>query len=298
MRATLFVARALLLVLGWSAAWAGSPREPVTDRALREAAIQAVFAGMKVSWEAGRSIEDVWPKRAVDRGPITYPDAMAGEAVYRVTGPLANQAETCAAGNLVTGRLSDVREVRARMFRWPGRAETELLAVVQYDFRGASPAGFCWSLGLLVHLVRKDRVWHRQERYLLETQHHSSIERAELLDLDDSGLPMLVVESGVGGAMTAASTLQVFRLGDGRFEELLNTYSRMESGVEAGYTQDLDQAATKSEKGDGFRLVKRTYWENGRRWAQPRLSERFCRYGFGVNPRDVVFRQGLLRPLK
>ncbi len=296
MRAILLVSGVLLMTLGGSVAWAASPVAPVADAALREAAIQAVFAGMKVSREAGKSAHEVSSKPDPER--ISRPDALAGEAVYRVEGRATNEAERCAAEDMVTQRFSEVRQVRTRVFRWPGRAATELLVVVQYAFEGASPGGFCWSLGLLAHVVQRAGVWERREQYLLETQHHDAIQRAELLDLDESGVPMLVVESGVGGAMVAASTLQVFRLKAGRFEELLNEYSRMEYDLEEGYTQDLDPEGTKAERRKGFRLVKRTYWENARRWTEPRVSDQFRGYGFGVKRRDVRTRQRLLRPLK
>ena len=253
---------------------------------------------MKFSLEPGKRTNT--PRREKRPNPPrpTYPDAFAQEPVYRVTGPPTNGAERCAAEDLLTRTFSTVREVRLKVFPWPGKPNTDLLVAVQYKFLNAHPAGACWSIGLLVRLARNSETSQRRESYLLETQHHTSIQRVELLDIAATGLPELVVESDFGGVGTVGSTLQVFRLADGRFDEILNTQSRLEAQTDAGYIQELDIRATRAERGQRFRLKKTTYFENDTWFPKPRVSHLYLHRGAGVDKASQRFRQQLLTPLQ
>jgi hypothetical protein len=139
--------------------------------------------------------------------------------------------------------------VRFRLFRWPGEHGAGLVGVFQYDFSGANPALSCPSIGLLVHLVKREGNWEVHGRYLLETIHHRSLQRVEPIELTSDGVPELVIESDFGGAGTAGSSLQVFDLRRGAFQELLNTNSRLEYMDQDSYTQVLDVGQTMQTHG-------------------------------------------------
>jgi hypothetical protein len=216
---------------------------PVSDESLRLTALRAVFPGMQVLVDRGRKIDNSGPG---------WPDALAREVVYRVVGKAMNDAERGASEDLRSRTFSSTRQVRFKLFRWPNENEAGLLAVLQYDFSGANPALGCLSIGRLVHLVRNAAYWRRGDEYLLNTSHHSSLERIELPDLTGHGASELVIESDFGGAGTAGSTLQVFDLSHGRFEEVLNTDSRLQYFDQDSFTQVLDLRRTMRNHGQRF----------------------------------------------
>jgi hypothetical protein len=116
-----------------------------------------------------------------------------------------------------------------RLFRGPREDDSGLLVVLQYDFAGASPAMSCPSIGLLVHLHKQGGRWNVRDRYVLETVHHHAIQTIALVDLTGDAVDDLLVESNNGGAGVVAGSLQVFDLRRGYFEELLNSFSRLDS---------------------------------------------------------------------
>lgn len=263
--------------------------------------MHAVFPGMQISVEAGIRIDDSGPQERLKSVGPYYPDALADEWVYRVSGPAANAAERCASEDFGTPKFSQTRQVRFELFRWPGEAEAGLLAVLQYKFLDANPSPACWSLGLLVHLVSDSGNWQRHDEYLLETQHHGSVQRIELIDLAGSRTPQLVIESGLGGGAALASTLQVFELGKGGFEELVNEFSRLEDfvpGTEAVYTQVLDVPTTLKLRAQRFCVVKTTFMEDDT-WLRTPLASHPCyQRGEGIDPEDVKRRQQMLSRVK
>jgi len=270
--------------------------QPISDEALRVAALRAIFPGKQISINVGNKIEDSWPKQQEPRRPF-FPDALAGESVYSVIGEATNEAERTASENLQTGRFSKTRQVRIKLFHWPNARSRALLAVIQYDFAGANPALSCPSIGLLVQLVRNAGNWEWHNQYLLETTHHSSIQRIELVDLVGAGTDELVIESSYGGAGTAGSSLQVFDLSQGRFDELLDTNSRLEYQDLEGYTQVLDVERTVHNRGQLFCVLKSTLFENGKWFDPPRVSRPCYKRGEGVDSRKVRGRNAILAPL-
>jgi hypothetical protein len=124
----------------------GAATQPVADEALHVTALRAIFPRAQVSIEPGRKLNLGGPNKPKP-GELTFPDALADEDVYRVSGKPTNELERTASDD-----LSNTREVRVRLFRWPNESGAGLLAVLQYDFPGVTPAGCCWSIGLLVHL--------------------------------------------------------------------------------------------------------------------------------------------------
>lgn len=262
-----------------AAAIHGETRQPISDEALRMLALRATFTGMEVSIDQGERIDDSSPEKPKP-GEIVSQDALAGEPVYLVIGKATNKAEKWASEDIITGRFSNTRQVRFRLFRWPNASADEFLAVLQYGFAGANPAMSCPSIGLLVHLVRNVANWELRDEYLLETVHHHSIRGVEMLDLTGDGVDELVIESDFGGAGVWGSSMQVFDLSHGHFQELLNTDSELEDSDQEGFTQTLDIGATVRSHGQRFCFSKTTLFEKGRWFKPPQVSHPCYKRGY------------------
>jgi hypothetical protein len=244
----------------------------------------------------GKKMNRAWPEKP-KLGELFFPDAFADEKVYSVIGGATNEAEMEASQDVVTQRYSNTRQVKIRLFRWPGEHGAGLLAVLQYDFPGANPAMSVLSIGRLVHLVKGAEKWEVRNRYLLETAHHSSLQRCELLDLTGNGSDDLIVESDWGGAGTAGSSLQVFDLSHGSFEEVLNTPSRLEYMDQDRFTQVLNIGHTRQANGREVCVSKTTMFEEGKPFQPPLATYPCYNRGDGVKPEDVKARTELLAPL-
>jgi hypothetical protein len=280
-------------LLGGFATAAESAR-PISDEALRLAALRAIFPGMEIS--ADRSAKK--PERTRPKpGAMFFPDALADEGVYRVVGKAMNEAEKGASEDLMTETFSHTRQVQFRLFGWPGENGAGLLAVLQYDFLGARPAMACLSIGLLAHLVKDSKDWQVHNEYLLDMMHHSSLQKIDLLDLTGRGKIELLIESDGGGAGSACSTLQVFDLNHGRFDELVNTYSRLVYMEDDWFTQVLDIGRTRRTHGQQFCCVKTTLFENGKPFKPERVTHPCYKRGDGIDADDVNERNKLLAPL-
>jgi hypothetical protein len=252
---------------------------------------------MEASVDRGKRINNSWPEHPSQR-ERSYPDALADENVYRVVGKATNAAERTASQDLSTGRFSDARHVRLRLFQWPGESGSGLLAVLQYDFPGVNPAGSCWSIGLLVRLVKNAATWEPRDKYLLDTVHHSSLQRIELLDLAGNGGNELVIESNFGGAGTVGSGLQVFDLSHGRIEEVLHENSRLEYMEEEGYSQVLDIERTRQDHAQRFCVTKTALFEKGEWFNPPRISHPCYKRGDGIDQDEVNLCKEMLAPLR
>lgn len=252
----------------------GEAAQAVSDETLRLVALKTIFTGMQISVEPGKRIDDAWPKKPKP-DEIFFPDALASENVYRIVGKARNEVERCASEDLMARTFSNARRLRFRLFQWPNAYDGGLLAVLQYDFVGASPAGSCWSIGLLVHLVKNADNWRVRDQYLLDTQHHSSLRRVDLLDLTGQGADELVVASDVGGAGNAGSILSVFSLSSGSFEESLDTETRFEYIERDHYTQALDVNRTRQRGGKEPCFLKTALYEEGE-WFHPPLVTHPC----------------------
>jgi hypothetical protein len=238
---------------------------------------------MQVSVDPGRKTDDSWPEKPKP-GEIVFPDALADELVYRVVGKAMNKAETWASGDVIrTEQFSNTRQVRFRLFRWPDEGADGLLVVLQYDFLDASPAMSCPSIGLLVHLVRNAANWVPHDQYLLETVHHHSIQTLEMLDLTGDGVDELVVESNYGGAGDVDSSFQVFGLSHGRFDELLDTDSRVKDSDQETSIQVLDVGRTLQSHGQRFCFSKTILFEKGRWFNPPRVAHPCYKRGYGID---------------
>jgi len=240
------------------AALAMADTAPIADENLRLRALQAIFPGMRISLAAGKRIDDSWPEIPRSR-QLNAPDAMATEAVYRVTGNATNEAEKQAASQLVTGKPSSTRLVRFVLFPWPDR--TGALAILQYNFEDAIPPMACPSIGLLVQLANVAGNWEVRDRYLLETTHHFSLQTVRLTDLGAGG-DELVIESDFGGADTWGTNLMVFRPGP-KIEQVFETTSQIVYKTDEMFTQVLDLPKTIELDGKQVCFTKTAMFENG-----------------------------------
>ncbi len=293
-------AACILTLLGAAGASAADndTAAPIRDEPLRVAALRAIFSGMQVSVVPSKKIDDSWPKKPRP-GELYFPDALAGETVYRVVGRAMNQMEDCASSNVAEPeKSSSTRQVRFRLFWWPKENGAGLLAALQYKFPAANPAMACPSMAILVHLVKKDAGWHQRNGYLFETTHHDAVQRIELVDLAGGGTAdHLVIESDFGGGGGRASSLQVFELRQGRFDEALSKESRMEFGDHV-YTDTLDIARTRQTHSQQFCTSKTTMLERGERIDPPRTTKPCYRSGDGVNRAVVTERNKGLAPMR
>jgi hypothetical protein len=279
------------------AASSAGPSQPVSDEALRLIALPTIFPGAQVAIESGKRVKYARQEKP-KAGELFFPDAFVDEKVYSVTGGATNEAEMEASRDVVTQRYSNTRHVKIRLFRWPRENGAGLLAVLQYDFPGANPAMCCLSIGRLVHLVRDAEKWEVRSQYLLESAHHSSLQKCELLDLIGDGVDELVVESDWGGAGTAGSSLQVFDLSHGSFEEVLNTQSRLEYMDLDRFTQVLNIGRTRQSNGRQVCVSKTTMFEGGKPFEPPRITYPCYNRGYGIDAEDVKARNELLAPLR
>jgi len=202
-------------------------------------------------------------------------------------------------GQLVNGLGRQVTVVALPFELWQlthSSLSIGLLAIVQYSFLGVNPATSCPSIGLLAHLVRNAEKWDARDEYLLETTHHDSLQRIDVLDFAGDGAHELLIESKYGGAGMAASSLQVFDLRRGRFEELLNVDSRLQYWGESSYTQALDMERTRQSHGQQFCFTKSTTFEQGDEAQTPRVTNPCYGIGEGVDFTAAADRNKRLAP--
>jgi len=275
---------------------AGNP-QAISEEALRLAALRAIFPQAEISINSRKKIDHSWPRKPKS-DELFFADAFASESVYEVIGAPMNEVEGCASENLATEKSSKTRQVRIEIFRWPSdNGDSGLLAVLQYDFAGASPAMACPSIALLVRLVKNARGWELRDQFLLETTHHESVQSIQLEDVTGDGLADLAVESNWGGAGTVGSSVQIFNLSQGHFTELLSANSRLMEGHEEEYTQTLEVTKSLSNHGKRFCFRKKILFEKGHSFNPPRIIHVCYPRGDCVYPREISDRNRMLARL-
>jgi hypothetical protein len=247
---------------------------------LRQDILQAIFPAMEV----------VATTRHRPPASPRYPDAFANEAIYQVNGPATNEVEHCA-----SAALSKSREVQLQVFPWP-RTRTDLVAVVQYRFIGASPAGACWSIGLVLHLSRRGQAFEVLERQLMEPMHHSLFAGIRLLDLNGDGVEELVVEPDAGGAGSIGTSMLVFDLSGRRLRPILETQSRLEYMTTDRYSQELDVARSVAQEGRSVCFELTVFAKNEKVYARPHVSHECYPMGTGVDEKQAALLNALLNP--
>jgi hypothetical protein len=233
-------------------------------------ALAAIFPHAAIS-ETGRLIEN--SSSSNDR--IPYPDALKAETVYRVVAPPRTKAEQCAAQSVITMKYSRVRELRMRAYDWPGDPEA-VLVVLQYRFLHASSAMSCLSIARLVRLALRDGRLRVEEDLVLDTTHHSGVERVELTDLDGDAVPALVIESDAGGGGIRLSNIHAFSLAEGRFRKWVETVSRLRDWSkdnEQQFQQVLDVERTTSYRAAKFCFTKSEFVVDGVELRKPRVTK-------------------------
>jgi hypothetical protein len=258
---------------------------------LRPEALQAIFPGMDVV-ETTRHHPD-----SKQTGTLTYPDAFANETIYQVNGPATNEIERCASEDMPKGQFSKSREVQLQVLPWP-RTRADLLAVVQYRFIGAAPAGACWSIGLLVHLSRRGPGYEVLERHLVEPMHHSLFAGVRLVDVNGDGVEELVVEPNMGGAGTIGTSLLVFDLSGRRFRQILQTQSRLEYLTSDRYSQELEVTRSVEQEGRSVCFELTLFAKNDKVYPKPRVSHECYPIGTGVDEKQTALLDDELRPLQ
>jgi len=268
----------ILVALG---ALAATP--PIIDESLRREALLAVFPGAMITVAVDRTLDLTHRSLEVSR-TVVFPDALAREKIYRVTSAPANEIERCAAAAKQLGE----REVRFRLYGWPGRNVSELLGVFQYAFAGHEPDWSCASVGLIVRLVRDGEKLQVTERFLLDAQKHESLHNVQLLDLTGDGSAELIVESEVGDPQRIGSAILIFDLSQGRLEEILEQVSRMhaKSPVAELYKQELDVSRSLRMKGEQFCFTRTVYREDGVWFPNPKVTKPCYARGRGVSEEE------------
>lgn len=262
----------MLLLFGFVFAGALFAAGPITDETVRLQALDAIFPFMFISLQAGQTIDST--RTLQGQHPLVFPDALAAEKVYLVTGVPTSLIEDCASAHPLTNDM--VREVRLQLYPWPV-GEGELLAVLQYRFPDAKPSTYCPSIGLLVHLIGEGAQREVLERLLLDSERHVTVQSIQMADLTGDGRPELIVESDSARENAVFSELHILDLSDGHFEALAGTVSR--ASVKAKrteqWTQTLDIPRTLEQKGKRFCFVKTVYAEKS--WLHPTPREtRVC----------------------
>lgn len=274
---------------------AAEPSHPISDEPLRLTALEAIFPGMQISFDPSKKIDDS-PPRKQQSTELYFPDALADEGVYTIIGRPSYKAEAWAAEDIITGRNSRIRRLRFKLFQWPND-KAGLLAVLQYDFSGASPPSSCPSIGLIVHVANDSMKWRVKERFLLETVHHHSLQRVELIDLTGSGVYDLVIESAWGGAGVAGSSLQIFDLSREHLDEVLNEESRVQNFPDETYAQVLDIDRTLQARGRRFYVKRTILYEHGKPLRPPHVMKLSYKRGDGVEPYERQAQHEMLAPI-
>jgi hypothetical protein len=275
------------------AAFALADTAPLADEALRLSALRAIFPGMQISLLDGKRINDSWPDQPRP-SELDASDALAMENVYRVTGAAANEAETQAASQLITGKSSTTRLIRFQIFPWPN--SKGLLAVLQYKFEDAVPSMACPSLGLLVQLANANGTWEVRDRYLLETMHHFSLKTVRMLNLTGDG-DELAIESDFGGAETWGTNFLIFDLG-AKLERVFETTSQISYRTNDRFTQELDIPETIQRSGQEFCFTKTTMFEDGILFKPSRVSKVCYKPSEDSDRQESQDRNKLLAPIK
>ncbi|HVB54901.1 MAG TPA: hypothetical protein VNE63_00515 [Candidatus Acidoferrales bacterium] len=254
-----------------------SATEATVDESLRLDVLQAAFPKTTISLAVGRSIDDSWNPKS-DSKEFLFPDALATEKVYRVVGPVSGPTEQCAASDVTSDNSSSkIREVRFQVFPWPGAADrSALLAVFQYEFRGANPPLSCPSIARISRVTRTDGKWREAASVTLGTTHHTAIQRVELTDLAGDHAQELLIESDWGGAGVSGTNLIIFSLTHARFDQWLNVPSRVyHSAGGDSFVQMLELPRTRQEHAKRFCFQKITFAKEGLWLSQP-LKTQSC----------------------
>lgn len=247
--------------------------QAITDESLRLAALGAIFPNAAIRAFPVPTTE--YSGDGSVRNPaLFFPDALKSDRGYKVVAPLIDRAERVG----LETKLSRIgNHLSAHVIRscasWPGAKDwaAGILVIAQYGFAGANPPGACTSIARIARVVRRDGQWRKSDDLVLETTHHTGLQRIQLVDLNGDGIDELVVESDMDGGGTLISNLVVFSLRNGRFEQWLNVPSRVE-GPDSEYAQTLDITRTGLEKARTFCFTKTVFAIDDKSLEKPRTT--------------------------
>jgi hypothetical protein len=255
------------------------------DFDLRVEVLRAVFPGALVE-RAALHREDLTLK-LLDRSPMIFPDALLPQALFSVTGKPLDDLERCAAEDLLTHRMMEMRQVRFQLNPWPG-TRRDLLAVMQYRFEGAKPSSNCTSIAEAIRLTpagagkRNGPEWEVKERIVFEARRHHHLESVQVVQAPD-GEEDLFVESDSGDTDQFGSELRVFDLSRGYFFEILRVPTRVRIPLRAEqWTQSLDLMRTAEQHGSQFCFSKTVYAMDLRWLPKPVVTGACYDRGYGV----------------
>jgi hypothetical protein len=242
----------------------------VTDESIRLAALAAAFPGATI---APAPPVKVAPKPKDSKGVdvaelVGFRDAFESEREYLINAPPSDDLERCAAEDLGSDKISDVRRLKARFYRTS--ADVAVL-IAQYAFEAAAPAGACWSIARLFLMARQEAAWIVQDSYTMPTHHHSAIQDVRLL-APVGGSQRLLVEADVGGAGTVATALQILEITQRHFLKVLNITGRTVFFTDEAFKLDMDTARYVDEKGARFCFQRTTFVVNGHWFTPPSVT--------------------------
>lgn len=238
----------------------------ITDESVRLRVLEAIFPKMHITATPTRSIDASW--QFADNRNVWFDDAFKHEAVYRVTGPPRSEADLCAARDIISDKLSHVREVRFQVFPWPAEAGHYAVAA-QYEYIGANPPMACTSIARLYRVgprgVAQEETFH--------TTRHRRISRFELIDLSGDGVAELLIEADYGGGGFRGSVLRAYELKSGKLIKRFEAHSiSLDWQEPLEFTQVLDIDRTRATAGAKFCFTRTTYVEKAVRFAEPRVT--------------------------
>lgn len=245
----------------------------MTDEKVRLEALGAAFPGAKI---APAPPVKLAPKPKDTRGVdvaelVGFRDALAEDAEYLVKHP-ADDDERCAAQDLSSQAVSEVRRLRFRLYEL-GTAAYVLLA--QYRFEGIA-AYPCFSVARLFVLSGPESGWRIAQIDTLPTYHHSAIQDLAILRPRPSGPKYFLVESDTSGAATQSTSLQILEWKAGHLAPVLTTVGRIADGLNVNvFLRAYDQAMT-AAKGDDFLCFTKTTFAASGEWFQPPLATTEC----------------------
>jgi hypothetical protein len=268
------------ITLALAAGVIGSGADLVTDEATRLKVLAAVFPGAFIT---------ATPAHIDNSGHSTFGpaefdviDPLGKELVYRITGAPRTENERCASEDVVSGTRSNVREARSRVYRI---ADSQFIAVSQYNFPSVGPAGACWSIARISLVEVRNQTLGESDSFEPNTTHHGGLHRLEFVSLSPGTPERLLIESDIGGGGGFEVSFLILAFDKGKLAPVLDTpsvFSHWGEKVNV-YVQMFDVARTRAASGLRFCFTKTTYIEDDKHFTPPHITHPCYEPGEGVD---------------